>query len=43
MKESETCMDYEIDDMTGPPVQVRQFVENDVSLQKQINYWDSAS
>lgn len=31
VKESATRLDYEIDDMTGPPLEVRQFVDNDVS------------
>ncbi|KAI0224681.1 Replication protein A 32 kDa subunit-B [Lamellibrachia satsuma] len=29
VKESATRLDYEIDDMTGPPLEVRQFVDND--------------
>ena len=30
VKESPTRFDYEIDDMTGPPIEVKQFVDNDV-------------
>jgi hypothetical protein len=29
--ETTTRLDYTIDDMTGPPLEVRQFVDNDVS------------
>ncbi|KAK2170228.1 hypothetical protein NP493_1134g01006 [Ridgeia piscesae] len=29
VKESATRLDYEIDDMTAPPLEVRQFVDND--------------
>jgi replication factor A2 len=29
VKESATRLDYEIDDMTGPPLEVKQFVDND--------------
>ena len=29
--ESATRIDYEIEDMTGPPIEVKQFVDNDVS------------
>ncbi|KAJ8306217.1 hypothetical protein KUTeg_016762 [Tegillarca granosa] len=29
VKESPTRLDYEIDDMTGPPLEVKQFVDND--------------
>lgn len=32
VKESPTRIDYEIDDMTGPPLSVKQFVDNDESL-----------
>lgn len=32
VKESPTRIDYEIDDMTGPPISVKQFVDNDESL-----------
>lgn len=32
VKESPTRVEYEIDDMTGPPLEVRQFVDTDVSL-----------
>lgn len=31
VKESPTRIDYEIDDNTGPPINVKQFVDNDVS------------
>ena len=31
VKESTTRIDYELDDMTGPPLDVKQFVDNDVS------------
>ena len=31
VKESPTRIDYEVDDMTGPPLEVKQFVDNDVS------------
>ena len=31
VKESATRLDYELDDMTGPLLEVRQFVDNDVS------------
>ena len=31
VKESTTRIDYELDDMTGPPLEVKQFVDNDVS------------
>ena len=30
VKESSTCITYEIDDMSGPSIDVRQFVDNDV-------------
>jgi hypothetical protein len=29
--ETTTRLDYTVDDMTGPPLEVRQFVDNDVS------------
>lgn len=32
VKESPTRIDYEIDDNTGPPINVKQFVDNDESL-----------
>ena len=32
MKETPTRLDYEIDDLTGPPLEVKQFVDNDVSI-----------
>lgn len=32
VKESSTRLDYEIDDLTGPPLEVKQFVDNDVSI-----------
>ncbi|XP_050402173.1 replication protein A 32 kDa subunit-B isoform X1 [Patella vulgata] len=32
VKETQTRLDYEIDDMTGPPIEVKQFVDNDESL-----------
>ena len=32
VKESPTRLDYEIDDMTGPPLEVKQFVDNDVRI-----------
>jgi hypothetical protein len=32
VKESPTRIDYEVDDMTGPPLEVKQFVDNDVSI-----------
>ncbi|XP_071118772.1 replication protein A 32 kDa subunit-like [Haliotis cracherodii] len=32
VKESPTRIDYEIDDMTGPPLEVKQFVDNDENL-----------
>ena len=31
VKESATRIDYELDDMTGPPIEVRHFNESDVS------------
>lgn len=31
VKESSTRIDYEIDDMSGPLLEVKQFVDNDVS------------
>ena len=31
VNETPTRIDYEIDDMTGPPINVKQFVDNDVS------------
>ena len=31
MKETSTRIDYEIDDMTAPILEVKQFVDNDVS------------
>lgn len=34
VNESPTRIDYEIDDMTGPPISVKQFVDNDESLQE---------
>ena len=30
VKESFTRIDYELDDMTGPPLEVKHFVDNDV-------------
>ena len=32
VKESATRIDYELDDMTGPPLDVKQFVDNDASI-----------
>ena len=32
VNETPTRIDYEIDDMTGPPINVKQFVDNDESL-----------
>ena len=32
MKETPTRLDYEIDDLTGPPLEVKQFVDNDVRI-----------
>jgi len=32
VKESATKIEYVIDDMTGPPLDVRMFVDNDVSI-----------
>lgn len=32
VKESPTRIDYEVDDMTGPPLEVKQFVDNDESV-----------
>ena len=32
VKESSTCITYEIDDMSGPSIDVRQFVDNDVCM-----------
>ncbi len=32
VKEAATRLDYEVDDMTAHPLEVRQFVDNDVSL-----------
>lgn len=32
VKESTTRLDYEIDDLTGPPLEVKQFVDNDESV-----------
>ena len=32
VKETPTRLDYEIDDLTGPPLEVKQFVDNDVSI-----------
>ncbi|XP_052774059.1 replication protein A 32 kDa subunit-B-like [Mya arenaria] len=32
VKESATRIDYEIDDLTGPPLEVKQFVDNDESV-----------
>lgn len=32
VKESSTRLDYEIDDLTGPPLEVKQFVDNDDSV-----------
>lgn len=32
LKESPTRLDYEIDDLTGPPLEVKQFVDNDESV-----------
>jgi replication factor A2 len=29
--ETATRLDYLVDDMSGPPIEVRQFVDNDVS------------
>ena len=31
VKETPTRIDYEIDDMSGPPLEVKHFVDNDVS------------
>ena len=31
VKEAPTRIDYELDDMTGPVLRVRQFVDNEVS------------
>lgn len=36
VKESPTRIDYEIEDMSGPPIEVKQFVDNDVSTYKII-------
>lgn len=32
VKESPTRLDYEVDDLTGPPLEVKQFVDNDESV-----------
>ena len=32
VKETPTRLDYEIDDLSGPPLEVKQFVDNDVSI-----------
>ncbi|ESP03409.1 hypothetical protein LOTGIDRAFT_237715 [Lottia gigantea] len=32
VKETQTRIDYEVDDMTGPPIEVKQFVDNDDSV-----------
>lgn len=37
VKESQTRLDYEIDDLTGPPLEVKQFVDNDVSCSAYCN------
>ena len=34
VKETATRIDYEISDLTGPPLEVKQFVDNDVSCIK---------
>lgn len=31
VRETTTRLDYEVDDMSGPPIEVKQFVDNDVS------------
>lgn len=41
--ESATRLDYEIDDLTAPPLEVKQFVDNDVSIKSQVlNYHQNA-
>lgn len=32
VKETPTRLDYEVDDLTGPPLEVKQFVDNDESV-----------
>lgn len=32
VSDTATRLDYEIDDATGPPIEVRQFVDNDVRI-----------
>lgn len=32
VKESTTRLDYELDDMTGPPLEIKQFVDNDENI-----------
>ena len=36
VKENATRLDYEVDDMTGPPLEVKQFVDNDVSFKTSL-------
>ena len=38
MNETNTRLDYHIDDMSGPPIEVRQFIEGDVSISKYYEF-----